>query len=230
MNTIINEALHFLFPAYCVRCGARLGEGRRFICSHCFESLPKYVGLDLYYGGSEQLSGLVPFTEYQASLVFTKQNATRKLIHKIKYNGFPKLGYDLAHHFAPRHLELGHFVDISMVVPIPLLKERLKRRGYNQSAYIAKGLAEVYHLPVEESVLQRKDGHGTQTRKGKEGRWSQTKGAFSVPEGVDLTGRRVLVVDDVMTTGATLTQAGRAVLDAGAESISFYTLAFDDSF
>lgn len=224
---MINSLISFLFPCYCLHCSDRLPASRKFICEECFELLPKYVGQELYYHPEDRLEGLVPFTEYQSDLIFSRTNAVRKIIHQIKYHGFPKLGYQLAYYFAEEHQRLGHFADISAVVPIPLTPERMKKRGYNQSTFIANGLANKYELPVEKSFLMRVGGKGTQTRRGKEERWGKVRGAFNVPNHQDVAGRRVLIVDDVMTSGATLVNAGRAMLDAGAESVSFYTLALD---
>lgn len=227
MSSIIESAISFFFPTYCLGCGERLAEGRRFVCPTCFDALPKYQGMEPYYGALERLTGLVPFTEYQSDLIFRNPSVVRTLIHKMKYNGFPTLGIELAREFAPRHLALGHFVDTTMIVPVPLLNSRLHRRGYNQSTFIAQGIAEVYQLPVNEGVLFREGKRGTQTEKSKEARWVHAQGAFFVPDNIDISGRRILVVDDVLTSGATLIQSGRALIDAGAESISFYTLALD---
>lgn len=189
--------------------------------------MPKYQGMDLYYGATERLEGFLPFTELQSDLIFKNPSLARTLIHKIKYSGFPSLGYRLARDFAIAHKSLGHFVDVSMVVPVPLLKSRLHHRGYNQSTAIAKGIAEVYHIPLREDALYRVGKRGTQTLRGKEARWKHTQGIFCVPPTIDVSGKRVLVVDDVLTSGATLIQSGRALIDAGAESVSFYTLALD---
>ncbi|MBR8764579.1 ComF family protein [Porphyromonas levii] len=227
ISSITEPIIDFLFPAYCIGCGERLNKGHRFVCPTCFDALPKHHGMELYYDASERLKGLVPFTEYQTDLIFKESSITQALIHKIKYSGFPSLSTELARMFAPTHLRLGHFSDTTMIVPVPLLKSRLHKRGYNQSAFIAQGLAEVYQLPVVEDVLYRKGQRGTQTKKGKEARWTHVQGAFFVPDSANISGKRILVVDDVLTTGATLVQAGRSLIDAGAESISFYTLALD---
>lgn len=227
MISFIKSAINFFYPVYCQGCGERLEGGRRFICEKCFEALPKYQGMEPYYGAMERLSGLVPYTEYQSDLIFRNPGLVRTLIHKIKYDGFPTLGTELSRYFASKHLALGHFLDVTMIVPVPLIMSRYHTRGYNQSTYIAQGIAEVYHLPIAENVLCRRGARGTQTRKGKEERWQHTQGAFYVPTGIQVTGKRILVVDDVLTSGATLIQCGRALLDAGAESVSFYTLSLD---
>lgn len=228
MFGMIRELISFFFPCFCIHCSERLHAGRKFICEECFDLLPKYVGNEFYYCADERIEGLVPYTELQSDLIFTRNNSVRKIIHKIKYHGFPKLGYDLAKGFAQEHHRLGHFSDVSAIVPIPLAPDRKKKRGYNQSTFLARGIAEVYGIPVEEKFLKRMSAqNGSQTFQGRDERWANVKGAFYVPDGVSVKGRRLLIVDDVLTTGSTLVNAGRVLLDAGAESVSFYTLSLD---
>lgn len=224
---LFDDLINFIYPAYCVDCGCRLEGKDIFLCRKCFDALPKYFGMESYYDAQERLEGLVPFTEFQTDLIFSNPSVVRTLIHNVKYNGFPKTGYHLAKRFAQQHYDAGHFLDVTVIVPVPLLKKRLHRRGYNQSTFIAKGLAEVYSLPIDETILARGGGRGTQTHRGKEARWQQIQGAFYSPQKSKVSGKRILVVDDVLTTGATLVNAGRALIDAGAESVSFYTLALD---
>lgn len=226
-DMLFDDLINFIYPAYCVDCGCRLEGKDIFLCPKCFDALPKYFGMESYYDAQERLEGLVPFTEFQTDLIFSNPSVVRTLIHNVKYNGFPKTGYHLAKHFAQQHYDAGHFLDVTVIVPVPLLKKRLHRRGYNQSTFIAKGLAEVYSLPIDEILLARGGGRGTQTHRGKEARWQQIQGAFYSPQKSKVSGKRILVVDDVLTTGATLVNAGRALIDAGAESVSFYTLALD---
>lgn len=225
---MISNLISFFFPGYCIHCAERLPADRKLICQECFDALPKYNGYEAYYAPDERIEGLIPFTELQSDLIFTRTNTVRKIIHKIKYHDSPEVGYQISKALATEHKRLGHFADVSAIVAIPLAPHRMKRRGYNQSEFIAKGLADVYGLTIESDFLKRKTmDTGTQTSRGKEDRWSEINGAFYVPDNQNLEGRRVLVVDDVLTTGATIVNAGRALLGAGAESVSFYTLALD---
>ncbi|MDN4754876.1 phosphoribosyltransferase family protein [Porphyromonadaceae bacterium W3.11] len=225
---MINDLISFFFPSYCIHCAERLPADRKLICEECFDLLPKYRGHEAYYAPEERINGLIPFTELQSDLIFTRTNTTRKIIHKIKYHNTPDVAYHLSRSFALEHKRSGHFSDVSAIVPVPLAPYRMKKRGYNQSEFIAKGLAEVYGLPIEKDFLKRENSKtGTQTSRGKEERWREIYGAFYVSEDQDLKGRRILVVDDVLTTGATIVNAGRALLGAGAEAVSFYTLALD---
>ena len=230
LRSTIEELLALTLPCYCIGCHRRLRGRRKMICHHCFEELPRYRSEGDYFNVQKRLAGWLAFTEYQSSLIFARHNATRPLIHAIKYQGFPELAQQLSHHFAVQHLAAGHFVDCTAIVPVPLTPERMKRRGYNQSLYIAQGLSEVYQLPIYDHLLYRHSSRATQTRRGREERWQKMQGNFflsDLAQSLDLANERLLLVDDLLTTGSTLIHSGRSLLEAGIESLSLYTLALD---
>lgn len=214
-----------LFPHYCLVCGERLSADRLMICPTCLDLLPRYPGSEALYDAEKRIEGHAPFTEYRSDLGFTHHNPVRDLIHTIKYEGHPELGERLGQLFAPEHLRAGHFADIGVAVPVPLTPSRLRRRGYNQSAYIARGLTGGLGIPLDETLLARRDSAGTQTHRGREARWASMREAFYVPDPDKVSRRRILIIDDVLTTGATLSACALALMEAGAESVSYYTLA-----
>ena len=214
-----------LFPHYCLVCGERLSADRLMICPSCLDLLPRYPGSEALYEAEKRLEGHAPFTEYRSDLGFTHHNPVRDLIHTIKYEDHPELGERLSRLYAPEHLRAGHFADIGVAVPVPLTPSRLRRRGYNQSTYIARGLSDILDIPLDETLLARRDSNGTQTHRGRESRWESMKKAFYAPHPDLVSRRRVLIIDDVLTTGSTLTACALALMAAGAESVSYYTLA-----
>lgn len=214
-----------LFPHYCLVCGERLSADRLMICPACLDLLPRYPGSEALYDAEKRIEGHAPFTEYRSDLGFTHHNPVRDLIHTIKYEGHPELGERLGQLFAPEHLRAGHFADIGVAVPVPLTPRRLRRRGYNQSAYIARGLTGGLGIPLDETLLARRDSAGTQTHRGREARWASMREAFFVPDPDKVSRRRILIIDDVLTTGATLSACALTLMEAGAESVSYYTLA-----
>lgn len=214
-----------LFPHYCLVCGERLSADRLMICPACLDLLPRYPGSEALYDAEKRIEGHAPFTEYRSDLGFTHHNPVRDLIHTIKYEGHPELGERLGQLFAPEHLRAGHFADIGVAVPVPLTPRRLRRRGYNQSVYIARGLTGGLGIPLDETLLARRDSAGTQTHRGREARWASMREAFFVPDPDKVSRRRILIIDDVLTTGATLSACALALMEAGAESVSYYTLA-----
>lgn len=217
----------FLFPSYCEVCGERTQGRSTYVCTECLDALPRYHETESLYHAWDRLAGHVPFTEFRSDFIFTHGGPTRRLLHHLKYHTSPELGYRMARHFAHYHRHQGHFADISMVLPIPLTPLRLRHRSYNQTEYIARGIAEPLGLPVRTDLLIRRSGTGSQTFRSKHARWQAMKGAFAITRPQELQARRILIVDDLLTSGATLVHAAHAVMDAGAESVSFYTLALD---
>ena len=225
----IDRLLDFLFPAFCLSCGKRLGDDDVLICDACMEAIPKDYDAGEYYNGRRRLHGLVPFTEYYSDLIFSRHSPTRLLLHQIKYHGHPEAAYLLAKRFGERHRDLGHYRDISLIIPIPLAPGRLRERGYNQSLFIAKGLGEALDVPFRDDLLARRDVKGTQTKRSKSSRWDEMEGLFYLKDPSQIAGKRILIVDDLLTSGSTLIHAAYPLLDGElhAESVSFYTLMLD---
>ena len=224
-KTMTREVVDSLFPQYCIVCEERLDADRILLCPHCLDALPRYEGMEALYRAEERLEGFAPFTEYRSDLGFSHHNAVRDIIHAIKYHGMPQVGERLGYRFGLGHKAAGHFADIGVVVPVPLTPSRYRRRGYNQAVFIARGLSRALELPLDETLLHRRDSRGTQTHRSREGRWESMEGAFFLSEPERAERRRILVVDDVLTTGATLSRCARTLMTGGAESVSYYTLA-----
>ncbi|MCI6278914.1 MAG: ComF family protein [Bacteroidales bacterium] len=215
-----------LFPAYCLSCGRRTEEGRRFLCKSCFDLLPRDLPESDYYGAVARLAGLSPFAEYRSDLLFSRFNASRLLLHQIKYRDCPEIAYRLAKAFASGHRAKGHFSDVSIILPIPLAPGRMRQRGYNQSDYIARGLSEGLGVPVRSDLLARRESTGSQTGRGKSSRWEELEGLFYLPKPSEVRDRRLLICDDLLTSGSTLLHAAGALLSSETppESLSYYTL------
>lgn len=220
------DLLSFFFPDYCLGCRNLLASTERYLCPECLRRLPRYTGHESYYCSEERVQGLIPFTEIRSDLIFRTPSLTRDIIHEIKYHSHPDLALMLARRFGQEHYSLGHFCDVSLVIPVPLSPSRLRKRGFNQSEYLARGLCESLGIEMRTDCLSRSD-KGSQTARSKDLRWKSLQGAFHSPPG-SVRGRRVLLVDDVLTSGATLVHAADALYrQGGAESVSLYTLALD---
>lgn len=225
LTALLAELESTLFPHYCIGCGVRLPADRVLLCADCFDRLPRYRGSEALYRAEERLEGFAPFTEYRSDLGFSHTNAVRDLVHEIKYHGRPELGERLGYAFGLEHRREGHFADIGAATPVPLTPSRLRRRGYNQAAAIARGLTRALEIPLDEELLRRRDSRGTQTHRSREERWRSMEGVFYAPYPERAERRRILLIDDVLTTGSTLVRCAQALMEAGAESVSYYTLA-----
>jgi ComF family protein len=168
--------------------------------------------------------GRVPVEHATAWLFFRKGSRYQRLVHYLKYKGLKEIGDEMGRLFGSE-LKGSPFEEVEVVVPLPLHRKRERQRGYNQSEWIARGIADSLGIPLSVGNLVRSRITSTQTRKNRFERWQNVEGIFTVLRPQEYTGRHVLVVDDVVTTGATLEAAVVALRDAGSSRVSLATLA-----
>lgn len=160
-----------------------------------------------------------------AFLKMKKGGIVQKMLHQLKYHHHPEIGIKLGKVFGHELLkqDLGKAFDI--IIPVPLHVSRLRKRGYNQSAKFAEGLSHSLSVPWDESVSIRKGKTNTQTRKSKIDRWENVKDVFSIADNKLISGKKILLVDDVITTGATLEACGKHLINNGCSEISVACIA-----
>lgn len=164
--------------------------------------------------------------EFAASyLYFHKSGSSQKLLHQFKYNNYPEIGEMIGKWFGHELLKAKMDKKIDIIIPVPLHSRKQRKRGYNQSHYLAKGISEALNIPTDFQSLIRTDYQKSQTHKTKEQRWNSVKNAFKVIDPKSVKNKRVFMVDDVITTGATLEACGLQLLSAGAESLCIGTMA-----
>ncbi len=149
----------------------------------------------------------------------------QRLIHRFKYRGDTGLGRHLGYLLGSSLLEAPLFKDIDCIIPVPLHKERQQTRGFNQSAVIGRGISDATSLPCHEDLLIRHSSTPTQTRKARFSRWENVSAGFSIPDPEKLSGKQVLLVDDVITTGATLEACAQLLLKLKGVRVWVATLA-----
>ena len=158
-------------------------------------------------------------------LFFSKMGRVQSLIHQLKYKRQKEVGLLIGKLFGDDLLNSPYYTDIDFIIPVPLHPKKLKTRGYNQSLMIANGLQESMGIEVF-TGLQRKAHSSTQTRKSRYERWENVKDIFEIKEHKRLESKSVLLVDDVLTTGATLEACAQVLLDISGLQISIATLAY----
>lgn len=209
----------------CVACGRRLVTQERYLCLHCMEDLPRTrFHADPANKVAQLFWGRVPVEHATAWLFFRKGSRYQRLVHYLKYKGLKEIGDEMGRLFGSE-LKGSPFEEVEVVVPLPLHRKRERQRGYNQSEWIARGIADSLGIPLSVGNLVRSRITSTQTRKNRFERWQNVEGIFTVLRPQEYTGRHVLVVDDVVTTGATLEAAVVALRDAGSSRVSLATLA-----
>jgi len=172
----------------------------------------------------QKLAGSVSFKYLLAYLHFHKKGVVQKVMHQLKYNHMEEIGTMLGRWYGHDLLLNGFKDEFDMVIPVPLHPSKERKRGYNQSEAFAKGLSEVLKMEVYLG-LKRVTPTETQTRKSRSERLKNVEDVFEVTKDASLEGKHILLVDDVITTGATLLTCGSKLINAGAQELSFAVIA-----
>ncbi len=175
---------------------------------------------------ARQLWGRFLFEQAIAFVYFQKGNRVQNLMHQLKYNKRPEVGIRMGELYAWQLMRSGNWTNPDLIIPIPLHPKRLKKRGYNQSEQISKGLASVLNLPLSTHNLVRMDNTESQTKKSRFARYENLKDAFVVKNSSELIKKHIVLVDDVMTTGATMEACSIELLKIEGLKISICTMAY----
>lgn len=225
MNTYFNDLLHVFLPQVCLACSESLLHHEEVLCTACYYHLPLTdFHLDDKNETAQQLWGKLDFVQAVSMLYLSKSSRVEKLMHRLKYQNQPEIGVYLGKMYAQKLSAIGFFETIDLIAPIPIHRSKLRKRGYNQASQFAKGLSEATKVPWGEQTLLRTVASVSQTQKSRLERYDNVEGVFSVNELHAVSGKHILLVDDVLTTGATISVAGNALIDAGAQ-VSVMTIA-----
>ncbi len=216
-----------LFPALCNACGNHLYGSEKVICTKCLYDLP-YTDfhLDAQNLVAKQFWGRVSLHAAMALLHFKKGSKVQNLMHSLKYKGNTEVGENLGKLLGHKLQKSSFYDKIDLIIPVPLHPKKEKQRGYNQSECIANGLAEVLQTPVDINCLIRIKATDSQTKKGRYTRYENMEEVFSLIQPSAIADKHILLVDDVITTGATLEACANALLKNGASQISIAAIAF----
>lgn len=225
-----------ILPRICHICGEKLMEGEKFICMDCMHNLPRTYFQNYWQNTSgintdlnpmeERFAGQLPLAHATSFLFYTHGNSTATLVHDFKYRNFPDIARLLGTLAARELLPTGFFQGVEMTIPVPLHWRKHRRRGYNQSELIAKGIEDITQIPVC-TGLKAVKSHRTQTSLNKEQRIQNTRDIFGVKDGDILSAGHILLVDDICTSGATLLSAAKAILDVNPEvRFSIFSIGF----
>lgn len=216
--------LHLLFPHTCAGCGSDNLPLHSTLCLHCLHALPETFFASLPGNPAEKIFlGRLPLQAASAQYYFTKASLVQHLMHQLKYKGNRDLGYQLGRLMGEQLLSSGRF-HVHALIPLPLYPAKEKRRGFNQATVLCEGMAEAMHIPVLSEAVQRPEHTETQTKKGRVERWINMEGKFIVARPEQLQHQHVLLVDDVVTTGATLESCGSELLQVPGLQLSLATL------
>jgi len=235
-NTLFGDFLSLVFPEFCVCCNESLLKGEAQICTQCRYDLP-ITDYHLHRQNvlSQRFWGKLPIEYAFAYLKFTKGGKVQQILHDLKYKGNQEIGVMLGKWYGQMLVDAGLAkLDANevtkeqifqVILPIPLHKAKLRKRGFNQSNCFAEGLSATMEVPWRPDALKRNKATKTQTKKGRMERWQNVENIFEVVTPELIKDKHVLLVDDVVTTGSTLEACAQSILQAGAAKISIATLA-----
>lgn len=214
------------FPRLCVTCGDRLIEQEQWICLHCLHHIPRTnFHLEADNAVARLFYGRVRIEHATSFFYFSKGSQYQTLIHDLKYKGMKELGAEMGKHFGIDLMQSNDFSAVDLICPVPLHPKKEKKRGYNQSWWIACGIATQLQKPLLDDNLVREVFTETQTRKNRYERWQNVEGIFTLKNPEAFMGKHILLVDDVVTTGATLEACAQAILSQTDARVSIATLA-----
>lgn len=218
--------ISLLFPRCCVVCGRPLAKGEECICAMCNINLPR-TNYHLQKDNQvEQLFwGKIPLERATSFFFYRKGSDFRQILHQLKYGGQKEIGAIMGRYMASELTVSGFFEGIDVIIPVPLHKRKQRIRGYNQSEWIARGISAVTGIRIDTEVIVRRKHTDTQTRKSTFERWENVDGIFELHHAESLKGKHLLVVDDVLTTGATTVACASRLVEIEGVRISVLTLA-----
>lgn len=224
-NNIFSDFVHLFYPNICQSCGNSLKSFETVICTYCYVHLPLtgFVN-DASNSVFELFWGRTHIEFASAYLYFHKGNSVQTLMHRFKYKGIKPIGHKLGYLYGKEIVESSLYHDIDVIIPVPLHPKKLRQRGFNQSDLIAAGISEATNIPLDTSTLSRLLYSETQTRKSRFERWQNVKEIFS-SENENLKNKHILLVDDTVTTGATLESCTNSLLQTEGVRVSVGAIA-----
>lgn len=230
MNVVwscVRDVIHLVYPTCCIGCGEELFGNEEQLCIACWKELPK---TDFHLQGLnpaiEKFLGKIPVEQASAMYYFSKQTRLQSVMHQLKYGGNSELGMELGKRCGRELRQVAWIGDIDVMVPVPLSRQKMRKRGYNQSEAIARGMQSVLDLPIDTDSFTRVINTRSQTNLSLLQRSENVKKAFQVSNETALRDKHILLIDDVLTTGATLTACAMEILDSVNARVSVFTLAY----
>ena len=221
-----NDFLSLFFPLLCLLCRYNQRYEHQPLCLACQAKLsPTNLHLHRENEFTDRFIGRIQLETAAALYYFSKTSKVQTLLHLLKYGDRPMIGIQLGRWYGHLLKEQAHYSTIDLIIPVPLHPKRERQRGYNQSTQFAIGLSEALNIPYRSSVLERQIYTPTQTGKNRVERLENVLTAFHLKEKDVIAGKNVLLVDDVLTTGATLEACALQLLEVPNVKISMATIA-----
>ncbi|WP_299102307.1 ComF family protein [uncultured Winogradskyella sp.] len=221
--------LNLIFPKVCEACNSSLSDNEITLCTSCRHHLPT---TNYHFDNPEAvkkiLYGRVKLENASALLHFSKKGIVQQILHNLKYRGHEEIGAFFGQWFGAELATIDDYADIDVVIPVPLYKTKLRKRGYNQVAKFGKNIAKALHADYNDTVLIKTKSTKTQVFKERITRWNNDGAIFDISENKSLVGKHILLVDDIITSGATIEACTTVLLKIDNIKLSVATMAIAD--
>lgn len=226
LKNLFADTVHLFYPHICTGCGSDLLPETNLLCLKCITNLPRTNFAQHANNPIEKIFwGRLPLVAAHSEFYFAKESLLQHLIHQLKYKGNQQIGMYLGGLMGTSLLNSNRFNKLDYLVPLPLYPDRERKRGYNQAMVICNGMSAVMNVPVLSASISRKKFTETQTKKHRTERWENVEGSFVINDPEKLEGKNLLLVDDVITTGATLEACGSMLTNMNGVRLSVATLS-----
>jgi ComF family protein len=227
LSTWIDPIFWLYFPKNCPACGRPLRLFGANICGRCSQNLPETHFFEAPGNPIEKIFyGRLPIQAGAAAWYFHKNSALQALLFQLKYKSNEDVGLFIGKQMGALLAASERFATIDAIVPVPLHPQALSKRGFNQAALICEGISQVWHKPVLRSAITRTKHTNTQTKQSRAVRWENMENAFSIKEHTSIIGKHLLLIDDVITTGATIEACGKTLLSVKNVKVSVAAAAY----
>ncbi len=225
LTSLLNDFKHIFYPHLCCGCGTDILADDNMLCAKCFVNLPSTQYAQYANNPIEKIfTGRMKIEAAHAEFYFAKESLIQHLVHQLKYKSNKEIGVYLGEMMGSSIQKSSRFNDIDALIPLPLYPDKERKRGYNQAAVICEGMSQVMNIPVYKDVLIRRRFTETQTKKHRTERWENVEGSFAIKNEEKVKEKHLLLVDDVITTGATLEASGSRLLKIEGVKLSIATL------
>lgn len=224
LKEIKESVLHLLFPHVCTGCGNDILDKESVLCMRCIDAMPE-TNFELHPDNpvEKMYWGRLQLTHGTAQFYFTKESLMQHLMHQFKYKNNRDLGLQLGR-IMGEQIKKSDRINADALIPLPLFPIKEKRRGYNQATLLCRGMAAAMNIPVLDNAIIRPQHTESQTKKGRIERWKNMEGKFVLNNPESIKNKHVLLVDDIVTTGATLEACGNELLKGENVTLSIATL------
>lgn len=221
-----HRVLNLISPQACVICGCRLGISEEVMCTACNLALPRTGFAQHPYDNemARRFYARLPIERAAALFFYEAGSEASRIIHALKYFHHPEIGQVLGRMAAEEMMPYRFFDGIDLIVPVPLARKRQRQRGYNQSEEIAKGVSAVTGIGIDTGIVRRRHFEDSQTHKTQAQRLDNVENAFEAVDATRADGRHLLLIDDIVTTGATIWACSRPICEAASCRISVLSL------